>query len=184
MSDYQEPKNFCGRYIEYPHFAELRTEMNPRTLFPVLRNQAAKKKKKIVDPDAPKIILPPPEDPHPNVPPGVPVRPSPCATFYATRDPRNMSDDCKSCMFNEFNITRIPNKEQEITPFDCICDLNSNYSPAEFCSYAQCVQQQNALNGSCVRPFYAIYNYDDIRDENYLPPFSYEQMDYCLQQNN
>lgn len=165
MSDFQEPQNFCGRRIEYPSFAN-----NVRVLFPALRD--------------PNIILPPPQTPHPNAPPGVNIRPSPCGMYYSSRDPRKMSSDCKQCIYNEYDITRIPGPDEDITAYDCICDLKKDFSPDDFCEYAKCVQEQHSQPvQSCARPFYAIFNQDDIRDENYIPPFTYEQIDYCMQRN-
>lgn len=168
MSDFQESKNFCGRYIEYPSFGDVNGEHgyagNVRSLFPTVRN----------------VILPPPETPHPNVPPGVTVRPSACQTYYTSRDPRSMSNPCKSCLYNEYDVTRVPAKGQDLTSYNCVCNLDRNFTPDSFCDYAQCVQTQYNSNGSCQRPFNAIFNQDDIRDAAYLPPFTYEQMDYCL----
>jgi hypothetical protein len=135
-------QNFCGRYVQYPHFGAL-------------------------------------EEKDIYAPPGVPVRPSVCQTYYITRDPTKMSQDCRDCIYNEYNITMPPGNNTPNSPYTCACSLQRDFTPDNFCDYARCVQDQHKLNGSCARPFAAIYNLDDVKDAEFIDPFNYEQMAYC-----
>lgn len=143
---YQEPQNFCGRRILYPNFESTRT------------------------------ILPPPEQPLPVPPPGVAVRSSPCHDYYASKDINKINQNCYSCLYGEYSNTRRSSNSDLASPYNCACDLDRRFSPENFCDYAQCVEKQHKLNGSCVRPYNAIYNIDDVRDQDYMAPFTHSNL--------
>jgi hypothetical protein len=118
-------------------------------------------------------------------PPGVAVRASPCQAYYSSHDPRKISHQCWDCLYNESSVIHpsaalhpspamMPYRQPK--PYTCDCQLDRNYSPANFCQYAKCVEAQHKDNGSCDRAYNAIYNVDDVKDDKYLPSFSFSNL--------
>ena len=103
-------------------------------------------------------------------PPGVPVRISPCEQYYRTRNVSNISPDCWNCLYNEYSVVHPSGDNPKYT---CGCDLRPNFTPANFCAFASCVENAHKRDGSCERAYNAIYNIDDVQDERFIQPFTF-----------
>ncbi len=110
-------------------------------------------------------------------PPGVPIRVSPCQQYYKSRNVRDISKDCWDCMYNEYSVVH-PNNggNDKLNKYTCDCNLGAQFTPQNFCQYAKCVETNYNRNKSCGRAYNAIYNGDDVQDDQFLPPFAFANL--------
>jgi hypothetical protein len=100
-------------------------------------------------------------------PPGVEVLPSPCGSYYKTKDPSKMDEECQDCVYQSYDVDR-----------NCPCVLDTNMNKQNICKFAKCVRDhyENQSNPQCVIPYNALFNVGDVRDDAYIPQFSFRDM--------
>ena len=103
-------------------------------------------------------------------PPGVDVLPSPCDGYYRSKNFNDANDDCKNCIYETQSFDR-----------DCLCRLDEN-DISSWCNFAKCVSDEYKFKNRCKQSYYSLYNTDDIKDEYYMKPFTYEQLRFCNKQ--
>lgn len=101
-------------------------------------------------------------------PPGVDVNDSVCKKYYETKDFNYATPDCKECIYNQYSNDR-----------ECSCVLNST-NLKDLCDFAKCVTNEYKKPiPKCQLAYYSLFNEDDVNDENYLMPFSYNNLKNC-----
>lgn len=100
-------------------------------------------------------------------PPGVEVFPTPCEQYYKSRNFADMTEDCKDCIYQSYDVDR-----------NCPCDLKTAMTSQDLCEFADCVvtKQRESDGTKCSIPFNALFNVGDVDDELYTPPFGYNDL--------
>ena len=102
-------------------------------------------------------------------PPGVDVNESVCKHYYQTKDFDSAPSECKDCLYNQYSIDR-----------GCPCELNSTQK-SDLCAFAKCVYNQAKKPvPKCQLAYYALYNLDDVKDQDYSSSFSYSDLSGCF----
>lgn len=96
-------------------------------------------------------------------PPGVDVLPSPCEAYYASKNVKDIDENCKNCLYESWTI-------------DGECDCR--FDPNNMCEFMDCVNKSKKCN--IVRN--ALFNVDDVQDEYYKPPFTMNDVQGCTEQ--
>jgi hypothetical protein len=102
-------------------------------------------------------------------PPGVDVNQSVCKKYYQTKDFNSTPEECKQCLYDQYSFDR-----------SCPCELQSTNKP-DLCSFAKCVSEQmKKPDPKCKLAYYALYNVDDVKDQEYSSEFSYDNLSGCF----
>lgn len=145
--NYQKSVNHCGRRINYPRFGALEQDPRLQQMYPERRRMRIQTPARGLVP-----------------PPGTDVEQSPCMNYYASRNIKDIDENCMNCMYEVWD-----------NDLNCTCKLDPN----DICSYAKCVTDQYNNEKLCSDAYYALYNVDDVQDEIYRPPFTYADLQGC-----
>jgi len=96
--------------------------------------------------------------------PGTEVEDSVCRSYYTDKSLRSASPECKSCWQTALDADAT-----------CPCTLD----PANPCAFARCVETEYNKSDKCAIPYAALFNLDDLNDENFLPRFALGDVKDC-----
>lgn len=96
--------------------------------------------------------------------PGTEVEDSVCRPYYEDKSIQNASPECKSCWQSALD-----------SDAECPCNLDA----ANPCAFARCVDKAFAKSGKCASAHAALFNKDDVNDEQFLPAFALADLKDC-----
>jgi len=100
--------------------------------------------------------------------PGAEVEESVCQSYYKEKSLQSATPECKSCWQTALD-----------SDASCPCTLDD----ANPCAFTRCVNTEYNKSGKCAIAYAALFNLDDVNDEQFTPRFAIQDLKDCSQQS-